>query len=359
MTSPPRVMFPIALDPRALLDYPSERERPVHVGVERVLLDCGILALERDEGEELRRAIHRLSPELKELWDRLIRGLDGMNRLDRTLLPTTVGELVETLGLTGHSATEVRLIIASESTVESCSADLESGTATIGGTDVVVASSIDKSTAVKAVAELGSFVPGTARQAIASAVLKPLAARSGNVTVLDPHLFDHVLGTARPRRVKSGNTWVERAADHVEWLVSELSRAVPPGGTIELIGDYPSQRRNDGILLTKELARDEITRAIEQSLKNRSSPITVSFTAVQAPKADVKVSNRYLMFDCGVSYLVDHDFYRMGSVEIEGPEELILSRLNTMQGRRARDRAGAYTGYLPESARVEGRVRLT
>ncbi|MFT4157353.1 MAG: hypothetical protein QM630_05410 [Microbacterium sp.] len=316
------------------------------------------MALERDEGEELKRAIHRLAPELQELWNRLIRGLDGMNRLDRTLLHTTVGELVETLGLPGHSATEVRLIIASESTVESCGADLESGSVTIAGTDVVVASSVDKSAAVNAAAELSSFVPGTARQVVASAVLKPLAARSGTVTVLDPHLFDHVLGTARPRRVKSGNTWVERPADHVEWLVSELSRALPSGASIDLIGDYPTQRRNDGALLTKDLARDEITRAIEQSLKNRSSPITVNFTAVQAPKAEVKVSNRYLIFDCGVSYLVDHDFYRMGSGEIEGPEELILSRLNTMQGRRARDRAGAYTGYSPSSARVEGQVAV-
>lgn len=131
---------------------------------------------------------------------------------------------------------------------------------------------------------------------------------------------------------------------------------LPPDATINLVGDYPTDRRKDGALLTKEVARAKIEATLAKSVAMGDQPINVNYCLVQAPKRDTKVSNRYLTFDCGFAFLVDHDFFRLGASHIEGPEDLLLSLLGQEAQQRVRHLATGFANYTPESARLDGQL---
>lgn len=355
MNTSSQALFPVAIDPDALRDYPTDKDRIVHREVIRTLERCGILHVAEADSAELFEAIKGLGDLSKTLWRKLLYALNDLNRFEQPDGPT-VRELLNQWTQGTGAYGDVRLMVAGREAAGECGIDDVTGFRSGGGIDIATADSIDRAPSVIE-AERADFAPGTPRTSIAEFIVHPLAARSRSVTVFDPHLFDHILGTATPRRVRIGAEWVEQPSDHVEWLVAELGAALPADATINLIGDYPTDRRKDGSLLTKERARADIVAAIGASLASRGQPINVNFCLVQAPKRDTKVSNRYLTFDCGFAFLVDHDFYRLGASDVEGPEDLLLSRLGQEAQQRVRDLAAGYANYTPESARLDGRVR--
>lgn len=355
MSTAPRMLFPVTVDPEAIRDHPTDQDRLVHREIVATLQACGVLRMSEADRVDLFDAISGLGDLSKNLWRQLLYALNDLNRLDQDPRMSPVRELLTQLRATSGSSHAVRLVVVGREAAAMHGIDDSTGFQTVDATDIALAASVDRAPSVID-AQSSNFAPGTSRESIAEYVLHPLAARSRSVTVIDPHLFDHLLGTARLRSVNVGGRWTQRVGDHVEWLVSELGAVLPAGATINLVGDYPTERRRDGSMLTKDLARSDITTALEKSLAGRNSPLEVMYTLVQGPKQGVRISNRYLVFDCGFGFLVDHDFYRLGFETVDGPEDFLLSRLGLDHPQRIRDLVSGYANYDPATARLEGKV---
>lgn len=350
MSRPPKLLFPVAIDPVALLDRPAARDRQVHRAVVEVLRDHGVLTLGRVDSDALLDAIGRIEGDSRTLWVKLLSGLNDLNRIDRGVRAASVADTLLNLSNHVEIGAAVDLLIAGEEAAKQRGVNFTNGCLTIGETDVVLAATIDRSPTVGGAQGIGNYPPGTNRRVIGDEILRPAAARSGTVTVLDPHLLDHVLGSGRGRR-----------RDHVEWLVAVFASSLPPGSTLAFIGDFPSGRGQRGELLTDELATSEIERAIGRALKGRSEPMTVRITLVRGPNPETKMSNRYLNFDCGFAFEVTHDISRLGSEKSPGPDYLTFRRLNAVETQALEGIAAGYTGYqtAPAVFQWESQTPLT
>ena len=349
MNSPPRVLIPVSVDPGALLDHPTARDGLVHRQAVKCLEDHAILAVGNHDGDALLDAIAQLDHDSRTKWDKLIKGLTATNRLDRSILgPTRVEDLLAHLGESTKFAELIRVLVASEAAAEAHQVDYATGYRTVNGTDVVLAATIDKAPSLVDAAALGPFPPNTDRAVISERLLQPVAARSGCATVMDPHLFDHVVGTARPPK-----------RDHLEWLVATLARSLPVGSTLALVGDLPNGRRqDDNQYLTNDLAKQAIEAAVHSGLASRRAPITVDVALVHAPARGVRMLNRYMLFDCGFAYEVTHDLPQLGTPRTLGPENVTFRRLSASETEDAKRVASGYTQYKPATALLKWQIRI-
>ncbi|MGO4690175.1 hypothetical protein [Glaciibacter sp. 2TAF33] len=347
MSIPATVLVPVAVDPAALGDHPTARDGLIHRQIARTLEAHGILTLGNQDGDMLHAAIAALDANSRETWDLLIKGLSSMNRVDTDLRGMPTARALDLLGSSNETAQLIRVFVASQNAAGAKQVDYVSGYRTINGTDIVLAATIDKSPALVDAQKVGKFPPGTNRSDVGDGILRPAAARSGRVMVLDPHLFDDILGTARGSQ-----------RDHVEWLVEVMASSLRPGSNLVLVADFPNGRRRDNRPLTINLAKQEIEVAVRKGLALRTEQITVVVTLVQGPKREVKMSNRYLHFDCGVAFEVSHDILRLGSQTNPAPDHLTFRRLDPSETEHVTRIAAGYTGYTPETARVQWAMQI-
>lgn len=310
MSSSPQVLIATAVDPAALSDFGGADHVLTHEAMVTALLDHANLTLGAGDASALFKAIDGLeSPHSRSQWNELLVALSWFNRLDdQETRPASIEHFLAELQDGVGAGDGVQLAIVGKAGAGQWETDLRTGSHEVNGTSVVRPPFLSHASPLRQAREIGSFADGTPRDLIADELIRPLASRSRVVKILDPHLMDHVLRTAKGRRL-----------DHTEWLVSVLASVMPEGATIELIADMPTARtvddNGDELPLSDARARNLIEDAIHGALVARGAdPIHARVTLVRAhPK---KNPNRYLWFSCGVTLEITHDFARLGTPRI-------------------------------------------
>lgn len=307
MSSIPEILIAAAVDPRALSDFGGADHGLTHEAMVSALMDHAKLTLGAGDADALFNAIDSLeSPYSQSQWNELLIALSRFNRLDdQDKRPDPVEHFLAELEHRPDAGDCVRLAIVGKTDAGRWETHLRTGTHEVNGTELVRPPFLSHAQALKDARQIGSFAKGTRRDAIADELIRPLASRSRVVKVLDPHLMDQVLRTARGRRF-----------DHAEWLVSVLASAMPEGASIELITDMPTARTVDDsgseVPLSDAIAMNLIGDSIQRALgASGATPIHARTTLVRAHPE--KNPNRYLWFSCGVTFEVSHDFARLGT----------------------------------------------
>jgi len=285
--SRPQVLFPIAVEPEALSEHPTDQDRLIHREVVTTLGDHGILTLPEADQEALLQAIEGLGDLSKTLWDKQIRSLIDLNRLDLLRDAIGVGERLRHDG--GHTEGQpaVRVFVASRATADLYGVDDASGFKTIDDSDVVLASTVDRSPALSAAKEVGLFPMGKARRSeVADSFIRPLAVRSSAVKLLDPHMLEGVINGKKTA--------------HAEWIIRALATTMPAHSTLSVLGKLqgywqPTDRAGD-----ESVIEDFLTRA----LQGRRLPMTVNVRLLKS----IDLRNRYIWFSSGHSFDVLHNF---------------------------------------------------
>ena len=140
--SQPRVLFPIAVDPGALTDHPTDRDQLIHREVVTTLGAHGILTLPEADQGALLDAIAGLGEASRKLWEAQIHALYDLNRLDQLPGAMGVGEILRRKEEEGDSQTGARVFVASRALAEEFGVDDTSGSKTVDDSDVVLASTI-------------------------------------------------------------------------------------------------------------------------------------------------------------------------------------------------------------------------
>lgn len=282
------VLFPIAVDPDALRDYPTDRDQLVHREVVTTLGDRGILSLPEADRDALFRAIEGLGDLSKTLWVKQLHGLNDLNRLDQIPHAKGVGDRLRQLGHVNDVLAPVSLIVAGRAAAEAHGIDDSSGYRTIDETDIVMAGTIHRSPALADRETLGVFPLGsTRRDVIASGFLKPLAERSTAVKILDPHILEAIV---------SENV----SFAHAEWLLRTLAATLPPNATLSVLGKLQGHwERTDR---TGQEAKVEAF--LDRVLSKRLEPMTVCVRLLK----NTSLKNRFIWFSSGHSYDVLHNF---------------------------------------------------
>lgn len=310
MSRLPQILVATAVDPTALSDFGGADHVLTHEAMVTALLDHANLTFGAGDAGALFDAIDGLeSPYSRSQWNELLIALSRFNRLDdQETRPDPIEHFLAELENRVGAGDYVQLAIVGKADAGKWEPDLRTGSHEVNGTAVVRPPFLSYASPLRQAREIGSFADGTPRDLIADELIRPLASRSRVVKVLDPHLMDHVLRTAKGRRL-----------DHTEWLVSVLAGAMPEGATIELIADMPTARtvqdNGDEVPLSDAIARNLIEDSIHRALGARGAdPIHARASLVRAhPK---KNPNRYLWFSCGATLEITHDFARLGTPRI-------------------------------------------
>ena len=346
MTRSPTIMFPIAVEPEAIREHGTDRDFATHLSIAETLLQHGILAFEGDGGEELMAATRKLDPSLAELWDKLIKGLNNINRIDRSVVPSTVTSLIDELGEEGIARHDALVLLASEDSARRHGVTYQNPFRQFGATDLAVPGAVKLCPVATSAASLKSFEPETPREVVANSILKPLSQRSGTTTLFDPYLFFDVLRERKPSH-----------RDHVEWLAKVLTSALPPGALLRLVGNVPDPPPRE-LALEKNVIMQLIESAIRKAANSRRDMLNVQVTLYQGTAEGVRAHNRYLDFDCGFTFEVTADFARLGSAVNPGPDALTFHRLDDAQAARARQIVSNYVDYEYKNALVQWEFSL-
>ena len=285
--SQPQVLFPIAVEPQALSDHPTDRDRLIHREVVRTLGDHGILILPAADQKALLEAIQGLDDLSKTLWDKQIRSLIDLNRLDLRLNTIGVSERLRHDGGPTEGKPTVRVFVASRESAKLYGVDDASGFKTVNDSDVVLASAVDRSPALNAAKKVGLFPMGKARRSeVADSLIRPLAVRSSAVKLLDPHILEGVINSKKTA--------------HAEWIIRALATTMPAHSTLSMLGKLqgywqPTDRAGD-----ESVIEDFLTRA----LQGRRLPMTVNVRLLKS----IDLRNRYIWFSSGHSFDVLHNF---------------------------------------------------
>lgn len=291
--SQPQVLFPIAVDPDALTDYPTDRDQLIHREVVTTLGAHGILALPEADRERLFQAIGSLGDLSKTLWIKQLQSLNDLNRLDQLPRAMGVRDRLRHEGAVGEGQANVRVFIASRAVADEHGVDDTSGFTTIDDSDVVLASTIHRSPAVVAAKNAGLFPAGkTRRSAVANAFVSPLATRSSGVKILDPHILEGLI---------SGNS----TTSHTEWLVRTLADTMPTNSTLSILGKLQGYWQPADRVAHETLVEDFLSRALQQ----RALPMAVEVRLLKS----TALRNRFLWFSAGHSFDVLHNFTALSS----------------------------------------------
>lgn len=333
MSTSSRILFPVAVDAQALQDHPTERDRIIHHAVTSALQSHGILTIGDGDAEALFDAIAAIGSDSQALWVQLLKALDKWDRIDRRSRTASVTDVLNGLSELKDFGEIVRLIVAGEDAAKQHGVSASTKCRTVNGSDVVVAASVDRSTAIESAGRVGRFPKGTEREEIAETLLRPLGARSTHVRVLDPQMLETFITDGKH-------------PPHVQWLLQTLAASMPPMSTISIIGTL----QNTWVRSNKESQEDRIRQLIETLLTGRTKPLTVRVTLVQSARTPLQ--NRYAWFSCGPSYDVLHNFAPLGSDQLK--TELRFLRQDLDFARDTMQLAEAY-----ETCKLPGMISVT
>lgn len=323
MNPPARILFPIAVDPRALLDFNDPAHKQTHAVAAEFVRQYGILSYGPGDKQALYGAVSELSGRAQQLWASVMEYLKVCRRTDEQSRTSSLPDFLQDLAMLENSADEVRLaIIATSAATITQTTQPASNT-----TEHVTLPDIDESRAVTDASEIGTFPLRALRSEIAEQLVKPLAARSTHVKVMDPHILEKLITDAKN----------PSPLPNVEWLLGVLGAAMLPDSTISIVGTlqgrWDPRNRAD--------AETRIDRFLEHALRTRATPITVKVRLVQAAKTPVK--NRFLWFNCGCSFDVLHNFAPLIHEELK--EELRLIRQDEATAEQTRRLAEEYESF--------------
>lgn len=301
--SQPQVLFPIAVEPEALSDHPTDQDRLIHREVVTTLGAHGILALPEADKEALFQAVGGLGDLSKTLWIKQLGSLNDLNRLDLLRDAIGVGERLRHDG--GHTEDQpaVRVFVASRATAELYSVDDASGFKTIDDSDVVLASTVDRSPTVTDANNASVFPKGENRSAVESSFIQPLAARSSAVKVIDPYILEGVIRSTD-------------RTQHAEWLVQTLADTMPEHSTLSILGKLQSNWQ----LRDRERDEARVRDFLNRALRSRTQPMTILVRL----SMNYELRNRYIWFSSGHSFDVLHDFDALKSTPLK--DELRFER---------------------------------
>lgn len=291
--SQPQVLLPIAVDPAALTDYPTDRDQLIHREVVTTLGAHGILTLPEADREALFRALAGLGDLSRKLWEAQIHSLYDLNRLDQLPGAMSVGDRLRQKGNVHDDQVDVRVFVATRAVAEQHGVDDTSGYTTIDDSDVVIPSTIHRSPAVVAAREVGLFPMGkTRRSAVVNSFIRPLAVRSSGVKLLDPHILEGII---------SGNS----TTSHAEWLVQTLANTMPANSSLSILGKLqrdwqPADRSGHEALIEEFLSK---------SLGNRVLPMRINVRLLKS----TALRDRFIWFSSGHSFDVLHNFTALSS----------------------------------------------
>lgn len=288
MTAHPKVLLRTAIDPAALLDHASNRDRQVHRVVVEELRHHGIMVVAKDEKKALYDAINRLAPDSAELWEATIKALDQHMRVSHYAGALSVSDSLESssLGAIWKKAL-LDLVIAGEDNASPHGVNYSTGVSKIGETDLVLAATIDRSSALEKAKSVGTFPPGTPRSDVAEQLLRPLATYSSVVKIIDPFILENF--------IRFGTK-----SENVEWLLGVLAESLPPGASVSLLSKvhdgWPREYMSD--------PEERITEMLTRVLSKRTTPLTIKVCLAKY----TDLQNRFLWFSHECSYDVFHDF---------------------------------------------------
>lgn len=334
MNTPARVLFSVAVDPNALLEFKDPEHKQTHVAAEKILRQYAILSFGPGDKQALLRAIGDLSGRPHQVWKGVVEYLRNCRREDDQARTIPLTEFLQSDSNRDNSADLVRLAVVGNR--PQTLADRSRIGANM--TEQKMLPDIDESMAVIEAGRVGTYPPSTSRSAISEQLLKPLAARSNQVKIMDPHILE-LLITADDRK--------RRPLHGVEWLLNVLAQAMPPTSTIWLIGalanDWSPSSRAGG-----EARLDEL---LKRALRDREAPLTVEVRLVQSAASPLK--NRHLWFDCGASFDVLHNFHPLEVDPLR--EELRFVRQDEVTAKQTYQLAERY-----ETSKLErGRIFVT
>ena len=214
MNPPTPILFPIAVEPSALLDYKDPHHKQTHVVTAKLLRDYGILSYGPNDKQVLKDAIGELSGRANQVWASTVEYLKVSHREDNQSRTSSLEEFLRAAAKLDNSAEVVRLAVVANS---SAALTQKSGTGS-NITEQVTLPDIDESQAVIDASGIGTFARSEPRSTIAEQLLKPLAARSTHVRIMDPHILEPLV----TKNDRQGN---DRSA-HVEWLLGVLGAAM-------------------------------------------------------------------------------------------------------------------------------------
>lgn len=291
--SQPQVLFPIAVDPGALTDHPTDRDQLIHREVVITLGAHGILSLPEADQGALLDAIAGLGEASRKLWEAQIHALYDLNRLDQLSGAMGVGDVLRHKEGEEGAHTGVRVFVASRVLAEEFGVDDTSGSKTVDDSDVVLASTIHRSPAVVAAKEAGLFPTGkTRRTAVANTFICPLAERSSAVKILDPHILEGLI---------SGNS----TTSHAEWLIQTLADSMPANATLSILGKL----QRDWQTADRPRHEARIEDFLSKALHRRTLPIAVEVRLLKS----TALRDRFIWFSSGSSFDVLHNFTALSS----------------------------------------------
>ncbi len=329
MSASSEILFPIAIDPDALLGFSDPAHKQTHVAAEEFIRAHGILSFGPGDERALLDAIGELVGRPQQLWSAAVEYL-RKNRRANARRTTSLADFLAGPAMLDDSAELVRLAVVASGD----DAAARTGDSRANITERSTLPDIDESTAFEESGAIGTFPVGTPRREIAERFMKPLAARSRLVRVMDPQMLEGFL-----KNPKSSPA-------HVGWLLGVLGVALPAGATISLLGTlqgtWPLGNRPKDEVLVETFLRD--------ALKSRTDPLTVNVTLVQTMRQPLK--NRYLWFDCTDPFDVLHNLVPLGADPLR--EEFRVERQRPVNFQETKRIAEAY-----ESADQRGMVAIS
>lgn len=329
MNPPARILFPIAVDPRALLDFNDPAHKQTHAVAAEFVRQYGILSFGPGDKQALHRAVSELNSRPHREWAAVMEYLTVLRRTDESRT-RPLSMFLQDCARLDNSADEVRLAVITKNAAAR-TRRVRSGSNT---TEQVTLPDIDESQAATDAGSIGTFPARTSRNKIAEQLLKPLAARSRHVRIMDPHILEDCITDASAK---------------VEWLLDILGSAMPPDATISLIGVLQRDWRRKGTD-----AEDRIERLLGQAFRTRDAPVTVEVSLVQSSPLPLK--NRFLWFDCGCSFDVLHNFAPLKDEQLT--EELRFIRQDEARAKQTEFLAEQYK-QRAESFRPGSKVSIT
>lgn len=328
MSVQPQILFPLAIDPEALLRFRAPDHKQTHVAVEKLVRAHGILSYGPGDEQALIAAIANLSGRPNRLWSAVVEYLAKNRRTSRGR-EVPLAEFLAGAASANNSAELVRLAL-----VATGAGGQSRKSAQRNLTERVTLPNIDESKAMTLSRSIGTFPVDSPREAVGHQLVEPLARSSRLVRIMDPQMLESFL--ENPKNTPS----------HVEWLLQVLGATLPSGATISMIGTLQKSWH------ARDRAKNEaeLNAFLRETLRPRKTPLTVTVRLVQTLPQPLK--NRFLWFDCTDPFDVHHNFAPLGADPLK--EEFRVTRQEQTNFAETTRLADAY-----EDASLPGMVSVT
>lgn len=328
MSGKPQILFPLAIDPEALLKFKDPDHKQTHVAAEKLVRAHGILSYGPGDEEALLAAIANLTGRPNRLWSAVVEYLAKNRRTSRGR-PISLAEFLTGPASADNSAELVRLAL-----VATGAGGQSRKSAQRNLTERVTMPNIDESKAMILSGNIGTFRVDTPRQAVGHQLVEPLARSSRLVRIMDPQMLESFLENPK------------NPPTHLEWLLQVLGATLPSGATISMIGTLQK------LWHARDRAKHEslLDRFLQNVLTARKTPLTVTVRLVQTLPRPLK--NRFLWFDCTDPFDVHHNFAPLGADPLK--EEFRVTRQEQINFAETVRLANAY-----EDAILPGMVSVT